>query len=101
MTQCALQPGCQCIEWVGLTLEECSKRVLGTLTDTLDGGHGQFGLAVREVVIKATLGRIGGSQQFVQTNAMQTLALQGIDHGVDQFVASSLGHGLDYVDRSV
>jgi hypothetical protein len=32
---------------------------------------------------------------------MQTLALQGIDHGVDQFVASGLGHDVDYVDRSV
>src|SRR5690606_10961836 len=97
----ALQPAAQRVERVGLALEECSESLFGALADTFDGGHCEFGLAAWEVMVEAALGHIGGGQQFAQANAVQAFALQGIDHAVDEFVASGPVHGLDYLDRSV
>ena len=92
----AMQPGGEGVERLGLVLEQRGEGLFGALADALDGGHRQFALAAGKVVVEAALGRAGLRQQFIQANAMQALALQGVGHGVDQFVAGrGLFHGLN------
>lgn len=84
------------LQWIGLLGEELFEQAVDVLADVLNGRHCQLALTAGEVMVKAALGRAGNFQQFIQANTVQAFTLQGVGHGVDQFVAGrGLFHGLN------